>query len=65
MILGLVAPTDGQALIDGRPYSDLARPRRVVGAVLEAAGFHPGRCGRDHLRVLARPDGSGTSGSTR
>jgi ABC-2 type transport system ATP-binding protein len=57
MILGLVAPTDGQALIDGRPYSDLARPRQVVGAVLETAGFHPGRRGRDHLRVLARPGG--------
>ena len=24
-----------------------------VGALLEATGFHPGRSGRDHLRILA------------
>src|SRR3981189_2513721 len=29
------------------------RPRRQVGALLEATGFHPGRRARDHLRVLA------------
>jgi ABC-2 type transport system ATP-binding protein len=52
-MLGLVAPTAGGALIDGRRYADLAHPRRVVGAVLEATGFHPGRRGRDHLRILA------------
>lgn len=53
MALGLVTPTAGRALIDGRPYRDLEEPRRVVGALLEATGFHPGRRGRDHLRVLA------------
>ncbi len=57
MLLGLVAPTAGRALIAGRPYRDLAHPRRTVGAVLEATGFHPGRRGRDHLRVLAGPTG--------
>jgi ABC-2 type transport system ATP-binding protein len=57
MILGLVAPTAGQALIDGRRYAELAQPRRVVGAVLESTGFHPGRRGRDHLRILARAGG--------
>lgn len=54
MILGLVTPTSGRALIDGRPYAQLASPRRAVGAVLETSGFHPGRSGRDHLRILAR-----------
>ncbi|HEX4787897.1 MAG TPA: ATP-binding cassette domain-containing protein [Actinospica sp.] len=53
MILGLVAPSAGTALIDGRPYARLERPRHAVGAVLEATGFHPGRSGRDHLRILA------------
>jgi ABC-2 type transport system ATP-binding protein len=53
MLLGLVRPTGGEALIGGRRYEELPRPRTVVGAVLEAAGFHPGRRGRDHLRVLA------------
>src|SRR5690349_10967230 len=53
ILLGLVRPTAGAALIDGRPYARLRHPRRVVGAVVEATGFHPGRRGRDHLRVLA------------
>ena len=57
MLLGLVAPTAGRALIDERRYGDLDQPRRAVGAVLEATGFHPGRSGRDHLRVLAKAGG--------
>lgn len=57
MILGLVAPTAGQALIGGRRYADLPGPRKSVGAVLEATGFHPGRRGRDHLRILAESGG--------
>jgi ABC-2 type transport system ATP-binding protein len=55
--LGLVRPTAGQALIGGIPYGRLARPRRTVGALLEATGFHPGRRARDHLRVIAAADG--------
>jgi ABC-2 type transport system ATP-binding protein len=55
MLLGLVRPTAGTATIDGRRYRDLPLPTREVGAVLEASNFHPGRSGRDHLRVLA-PD---------
>jgi ABC-2 type transport system ATP-binding protein len=57
MILGLVAPTAGVALIGGRRYADLAHPRREVGAVLEATGFHPGRRGRAHLELLAQAGG--------
>jgi ABC-2 type transport system ATP-binding protein len=56
-VLGLVTPTAGRALIDGRHYAELHEPRRVVGAVLEATGFHPGRRGRDHLRILAEAGG--------
>jgi ABC-2 type transport system ATP-binding protein len=55
--LGLVRPTAGEALIGGVRYASLARPRRVVGAMLESTGFHPGRRARDHLRVLADADG--------
>src|SRR6202142_1007177 len=51
--LGLVRPTAGTALIGGLAYRSLPRPRRIVGAMLEATGFHPGRRARDHLRVLA------------
>jgi len=53
MSLGLVQPTGGTVLIGGVPYSQLGHPRRRVGALLEATGFHPGRRARDHLRVLA------------
>src|SRR5688572_22623823 len=57
VILGLVRPTAGVALIGGRSYADLTAPRHTVGAVLETTGFHPGRRGRDHLRVAARAAG--------
>jgi ABC-2 type transport system ATP-binding protein len=57
ILLGLVRPTTGTALIDGRRYADLRHPRRVVGALLEASGFHPGRSGRDHLLILATLSG--------
>jgi ABC-2 type transport system ATP-binding protein len=55
MILGLVRPTAGTALVDGVPYGRLDQPARHVGAVLESSGFHPGRTARDHLRLLAGP----------
>jgi ABC-2 type transport system ATP-binding protein len=54
ILLDLVHPTAGSATIDGRRYGELERPVHQVGAVLEAANFHPGRKGRNHLRVLAR-----------
>ncbi len=57
MLLGLVQPTGGEALINGRPYAALPAPRRTIGAVLEATGFHPGRRARDALRVLAAVTG--------
>jgi ABC-2 type transport system ATP-binding protein len=53
ILLGLATPTVGRALVFGRPYAELARPGTRVGAVLDAADLHPGRTGRDHLRVLA------------
>jgi ABC-2 type transport system ATP-binding protein len=53
IVLGLVRPDDGTATIDGRRYADLTHPSTRVGATLEDASFHPGRSGRNHLRVLA------------
>jgi ABC-2 type transport system ATP-binding protein len=53
MLLGLVRPTSGTATIGGELYSQIKTPQRVVGSALEATNFHPGRSGRDHLRVLA------------
>ena len=57
MLLGLVRQTSGTATIDGKTYRDLDQPLRVVGSALEATNFHPGRSGRDHLRVLAATAG--------
>ncbi|MGH3131141.1 MAG: ABC transporter ATP-binding protein [Gaiellaceae bacterium] len=53
LLLGLAEPTAGEALVFGRRYRELDDPARRVGAVLESNDFHPGRTGRDHLRMLA------------
>ncbi len=53
MLLGLIRPDAGEALFDGRPYRALKAPRRAVGAILGSEGFHFGRSGRDHLRIVA------------
>jgi ABC-2 type transport system ATP-binding protein len=55
ILLDLVGATNGIATIDGTRYRDLEDPAKRVGSVLEATNFHPGRKGRNHLRVLARP----------
>ncbi len=56
-LLGLVRPTSGSATFDGRSYATLDDPLRTVGTALEASSFHPGRTGRDHLRVAAAAAG--------
>ena len=53
VLLGLMRPTAGEALVFGRRYAEHADPVRRVGAVLESADFHPGRSGREHLIALA------------
>jgi ABC-2 type transport system ATP-binding protein len=56
-LLGLVAPSSGEARVEGSRYRELSDPLGTVGAVLEAHSFHPGRSGRNHLRVLATAAG--------
>ena len=56
-VLGLVHPDAGGATVLGRTYRELDRPLHQVGAVLEASEVHPGRSGRNHLRVLAAASG--------
>jgi ABC-2 type transport system ATP-binding protein len=51
MLLGLVRPDAGTATITGRAYRDLPEPAHRVGAMLEAASFHPGRTARGQLRI--------------
>ena len=57
MLLGLIEPTSGQALVDGRPYVDHHAPRRVVGASVDGPGAHPSRTALDHLRIIATAGG--------
>ena len=54
MVLGLASPTSGRALVFDGLYAELERPALRIGAVLEATDFHPGRSGRDHLRMLGQ-----------
>lgn len=60
-ILGLDAPTSGEALVNGRPYACSPEPMREVGALLDASAVHGGRRAFDHLHCLARSNGIGTS----
>ena len=53
MLTGLTIPTSGTATVAGRPFRDLPNPGRVAGVMLDAAAQHPGRTGRETLRVAA------------
>jgi ABC-2 type transport system ATP-binding protein len=53
-ILGVTRPTSGTARVLGRPYRDLARPMRRVGALLDPRARHPGRTAHAHLLALAQ-----------
>jgi ABC-2 type transport system ATP-binding protein len=56
MLLGLVRPTSGSALVlDARPGSPDGLAR--IGALIETPSFYPFLSGRDNLRVLARHAG--------
>jgi ABC-2 type transport system ATP-binding protein len=52
-LLGLLRPSRGQALVEGRPPAEMDDPLRTIGSALEATAFHPGRSGLNHLRTLA------------
>jgi ABC-2 type transport system ATP-binding protein len=57
MLLGLSSADQGEATIGGIPYRDLPDPARTLGVVLEPNAFHPGRSGRNHLRIQAEATG--------
>jgi ABC-2 type transport system ATP-binding protein len=57
IVLDLAAASQGRATIGGHRYRELADPARTVGAMIESDAFHPGRSGRNHLRVLADATG--------
>jgi ABC-type multidrug transport system ATPase subunit len=53
MVLGLVRPTSGSAVVLGRPAGTADVVARV-GALVEGPGFYPYLTGCDNLRVMAR-----------
>ena len=53
MMLDLATADRGRATIGGRRYRELEQPARMVGAMIESDAYHPGRSGRNHLRILA------------
>ena len=53
VLLDLAKADHGRATIGGTRYREMDDPARTVGVVLEPNAFHPGRSGRNHLRILA------------
>jgi len=56
-LLGLAEPTSGEALIEGKRYSQLANPIRRVGAVLDSSGFNGGLTATQNLKVICAASG--------
>src|SRR4051812_48177144 len=61
VLLDLERPTQGSVSIEGVHFTELSDPAHTVGAVLDGGMLHPGRSGRNHLRMLARAAGVGRS----
>ena len=59
MLTHLTPATSGSALVLGHRYEDLPNPSRHVGVMLDAAAQHPGRTGREVLRLAATITGAG------
>ncbi|MBL0749898.1 ABC transporter ATP-binding protein [Nocardioides baculatus] len=53
MMTGLTPPTSGRATLLGQTYREVHNPGRQVGVMLDASAQHPGRTGREVLRVAA------------
>ena len=52
LLCGLARPTQGEALVFGKPIRD-GVARRRVGALIEQAGLYPDQSGRENLRLYA------------
>src|SRR5437763_8110889 len=57
LLLGLVRPNAGSAMILGHPLTHPERYLPRVGALIEAPAFYPSLSGRTNLEVLARLGG--------
>jgi ABC-2 type transport system ATP-binding protein len=50
-IVGLLAPTSGDSLIDGAPFTSLDNPASHVGVHMDGFGFELGITARRHLEI--------------
>src|SRR5450631_1707702 len=57
MILGLDAPSSGEATVGGMRFGELPAPMREVGALIDANAIHPSRTAYHHLLSLAQSNG--------
>jgi len=51
MIVGLLAPTSGDSLIDGSPFAAIHEPASHVGVHMDGFGFEGGITARRHLEI--------------
>ncbi|MEN9989180.1 MAG: hypothetical protein RL508_159 [Actinomycetota bacterium] len=56
-LLGLATPTSGEALIEGKRYSQLEQPLHKVGAVLDSSGFNGALTANQNLKVICAASG--------
>lgn len=53
MLVGLLRPDSGDALIDGQPWRALPEPARVIGVHMDGLGFDTTLTARRHLEIDA------------
>jgi len=54
ILVGLTPPSKGSALVGGHPYERIPNPGLHIGMLLDASAQHPGRTGREVLKVSAQ-----------
>ncbi len=60
MLIGLIAPTSGEARLFGEDLRSRPAVLRRVGSLVDGGNFYPFLSGRRNLEVLARTQGEGT-----
>nr|WP_182609444.1 ATP-binding cassette domain-containing protein [Dietzia sp. B19] len=53
IIMGLVHPTRGEALVSGRPIREVDVPAKVMGSLIDPQALEPNRTGAEHLTWIA------------
>jgi ABC-2 type transport system ATP-binding protein len=53
VLCGLATADRGTALVDGLPYADHEQAGTQVGVMLDTSALHPGRTGRESVRLVA------------